>query len=79
MCVVDNHIVCEKASILVVEYNEQLLLLLLVECYKLLMFNAPKDLSVRHTCRFWWFISRHGKKLNNLKYIVSKEPHEFWH
>jgi hypothetical protein len=46
MCVLDNHMVCKKASILVVEYNEQLLLLLLVECYKLLMLNAPKDLKV---------------------------------
>jgi hypothetical protein len=46
MCVVNNHMECEKTSILVVEYNEQLLLLLLVECYKLLIPNATKDLKV---------------------------------
>jgi hypothetical protein len=46
ICVVNNHMVCGKTSILVVEYNEQLLLLLLVECYKLLMSNATKDLKM---------------------------------
>jgi hypothetical protein len=46
MRVVNNHMVCEKASILVVEYNEQSLLLLLVECCKLLMPNATKDLKM---------------------------------